>query len=91
MDNLVIEGKEISTTVIDNLVIEGKEICTIFECLINSDQFEIVKAILHCKYCLKHDKNQINNAYDNIYERCEKYLEESKKYVSPEYINKYLK
>lgn len=75
----------------DNLVSEGKEICTIFECLINSDQFELVKAMLHCKYCLDHDKNHINTAYDNIYERCEKYLEESKKFIEPEFIKKYLK
>ena len=77
----------------DNLLSEGKQICAIFESLINSDEFDIVRAILQCKFCLEeHNKKHLNGDLDkDLYERCEKYLEESKKYVSPEYVNKYLK
>ena len=67
----------------DTLVKEGNDICDKIEALLVFDKkIIILKSILYCKYCLKFDKNEINYyTYDNFYERCEKYLEESKKYL----------
>ena len=75
----------------DNLVSEGHDINKIFYCLYNCDEIHIVNTILYCKFILELGKDEANEIWDNLYERCEKYLEESKKYVSPEYVNKYLK
>ena len=72
----------------NNLLSEGQEINKIFYCLYDYDEIHIVNTLLYCKFILQLGKDEIN---DNLYERCEKYLEESKKYVSPEYVNKYLK
>ena len=74
----------------DNLVKEGKDICDTIDVLVSSKKFEILKTVLYCKYCLEFDKDEINKiTYNNFYERCEKYLEESKNYLEPEYIKKY--
>ena len=75
----------------DNLLREELDIHNIIYSLVNCDKIHIISTILYCKFILENGKNEVNNIYDNLYERCEKYLEESKKYVSPEYINKYLK
>ena len=75
----------------DNLLREGLVIHNIIYSLVNCDEMHIVSMILYCKFILEHGKDKANDIRDNLYERCEKYLEESKKYVSPEYVNKYLK
>ena len=75
----------------DNLLKEGLDINQIIYSLINCDKIHIISTILYCRYCLEFNKDELNDIYDNLYERCEKYLEESKKYISPEYVNKYLK
>ena len=75
----------------DNLLREGLVIHNIIYSLVNCDEMHIVSMILYCKFILEHGKDKANDICDNLYERCEKYLEESKKYVSPEYVNKYLK
>ena len=74
----------------DNLVDEGKEICEIIiQLLHKSKKFEILKTMLYCKYCLNFNKDDINNnTFNNFYERCKKYLEESEKYIDSEYIKK---
>ena len=75
----------------NKLMKEGNDINTIFYCIYNKNEIHIVNTILNCKYILELGKDEANKIHDNLYERCEKYLEESKKYVSAEYVNKYLK
>ena len=75
----------------DNLLRESTDINQIIFSLVNCNEIHIVRTILYCKFILEIGKDEANDIYDNLYERCEKYLEESKKYVSPEYVNKYLK
>ena len=75
----------------DNLLREGLDIHNIIYSLVNCDKIHIISTILYCKFILEIGKDEVNDIFDNLYERCEKYLEESKKYVAPEYINKYLK
>ena len=75
----------------DKLKREGLDIHNIIYSAVNCDEMHIVSMILYCKFILELGKDEANNIDDNFYERCEKYLEESKKYASPEYVNKYLK
>ena len=75
----------------EDLLKEGLDINQIIYSLINCDEMHIISTILYSKFILEIGKDKANDIYDNLYERCEKYLEESKKYVSPEYVNKYLK
>lgn len=75
----------------DNLLREGLDIHNIIYSLVHCDEMHIVSTILYCKFILEIGKDEANDIFDNLYERCEKYLEESKKYVSPEYVNKYLR
>ena len=75
----------------DNLLRESTDINQIIFRLVNCNEIHIVRTILYCKFILEIGKDEANDIYDNLYERCEKYLEESKKYVTPEYVNKYLK
>ena len=75
----------------EDLLKEGQIIHKIIYSLANCDEMHIVSMILYCKFILEIGKDEANDIWDNLYERCEKYLEESKKYVSPEYVNKYLK
>ena len=67
----------------DNLVSQGKEICNIIDQLLDlGEEFEIHKTMLYCKYLLRFNKDYVNyNSFKNFYERCEKYLEESKHHI----------
>ena len=75
----------------DKLLTEGLTIHNIIYSLVDCNKIHIISTILYCRFILEIGKDEANSILDDPYERCEKYLEESKKYVSPEYVNKYLK
>ena len=75
----------------DNLLRESIDINQLIFSVVDCNEIHIVRTLLYCKYILEIGEDEANKIWDNLYERCEKYLEESKKYVSPEYVNKYLK